>query len=256
MARKNARASRKLHGENSVKVYSAASVDLETAIESMVREYHPDLQNVRIVALFMYDDEKSEQVLQHNGYPAGAVVRITTLKERALGMADAVIVVDRAYWQTITHMQHIALIDHELTHLTRKLDPDTQQPLWDALGRPRLQMRRHDHQLGWFDEVAQRHGEHSVEVRQARDLVQSTYQLYFEFGPPAPPPEQESVADTQRVNLRLLQEQLREFDISVSLGALKARPEQDILAATLWCEATKKLGLGATVEARPDWLPR
>lgn len=238
-----------------MKVYSAASVDLETAIQSMVREYHPELKDVRIVGLFQFDDETSEHTLSHNGYPAAAVVRITTLKERALGMPDAVIVVDRAEWQSITHMQHIALIDHELTHLTRATDPDTQQPLWDALGRPRLRIRRHDHQLGWFDEVAARHGENSAEMRQARDLVQSTHQLYFEFGPPAPPPEDPAV-ETDRVNLRMLQEALRELDIHVSLGALKARPDTDILAASLWLEATRKLGVGSTIEARPDWLPR
>jgi hypothetical protein len=237
-----------------MKVYSAASIDLETAIESMVKQYHPDLQQVRIAALFVFDDEKSEQVLSHNGYPAAAVVRITSLRERALGMADAVIVVDRASWQSLTHQRHCALIDHELTHLARRLDSDTQQPIFDALGRPKLQMRRHDHQLGWFDEVAQRHGEQSVEVRQARELVQSTYQLYFEFGPPSPPPEDEAVSQ-ERVNLRMLQDELRKFDIHISLGALKERDAQDILAATLWCEATHKLGLGATVEARPEWLP-
>lgn len=237
-----------------MKVYSAASIDLETAIESMVREHHPDLKDVRIGALFVFDDEKSEQVLVHNGYPAAAVVRITSLRERALNMPDAVIVVDRASWQSINHMQHCALIDHELTHLTRFLDSETQQPTWDALGRPRLKMRRHDHQLGWFDEVAARHGENSVEVRQARDLVQSTYQLYFEFGPSAPPPEDPAV-DTDRVNLRMLQEHLSELGVTVSMGTLKSRTDTDILAATLWCEAAQKLGIGAARLARPEWLP-
>jgi putative metallopeptidase len=236
-----------------MKVYSSASIDLETAIESMVREYHPDLAQVRIAALFMFDDENSDPVLMHNGYPAGAVVRITTLRERALGMADAVIVVDRAYWQTITHMQHCALIDHELTHLGRKLDSDTQQPIFDALGRPKLQMRRHDHQLGWFDEVAQRHGENSIEMRQARDLVQSTYQLYFEFGPPKPP-EPEPVEES-RVNLRMIQDELGQLDIHISLGALQSRSAEDILACTLWLEATEKLGARATQLGRPEWLP-
>lgn len=237
-----------------MKVYSAASIDLETAIESMVREYHPDLQQVRIAALFQFDDESSEPTLMHNGYPAAAVVRITTLKERALGLADAVIIVDRAQWQSLTHMRHCALIDHELTHLARALDSETQQPMFDALGRPRLRMRRHDHQLGWFDEVAARHGQNSVEVLQAQQLVQSTYQLYFEFGPP-PPPAEDPAVDQERINLRMLQDQLRALDVSVSLGALQSRPGEDILAAALWVEAAQKLGIGAARLARPEWLP-
>jgi hypothetical protein len=238
----------------SVKVYSAASIDLETAIESMVRQHHPDLQNVRITALFFYDDEKSEPVLQHNGYPAAAVVRITTLKERVLGLADAIITVDRHHWQSLTHMRHCALIDHELTHITRRLDPETQEPLYDAAARPKLQMRRHDHQLGWFDEVAHRHGENSIEVRQARDLVQSTYQLYFEFGPPAPPTQDPDVP-LERVNLRQLREELASMDVPISLGALQARSGEDILAATIWCEAVERLGMAACLAAKPEWLP-
>jgi len=44
-------------------------------------------------------------------------------------------------------------------------------------------MRKHDHQFGWFDAVAQRHGEASPEVRQARVLMESSGQLYFDFEP-------------------------------------------------------------------------
>jgi Putative phage metallopeptidase len=165
-----------------MKTYSAASRDLESCLAHMFAEYHLDLTGVTVGALFVFDEEGSEPVLKHQGYPAAAVVRITPLRDRALGMADAIIVVDRACWLTLAAAQRNALIDHELYHLERVRDEETGRPKTDALDRPKLALRRHDHQLGWFDEIARRHGSASPEMRQAKQLLEQTQQLYFDFG--------------------------------------------------------------------------
>lgn len=170
-----------------MKTYSQAP-DVSSAIEKIQLEHHDGLEGVSVAGLFAFDSESSEPVLKHQGYAAGAVVRITPLKDRALGVADATIVVDRAGWLALSQRQRNALIDHELTHLQRKLDKDSGDPLCDVLDRPKLGMRKHDHQFGWFDEVAQRHGEASPEVRQARVLMESSGQLYFDFEPRAAVP--------------------------------------------------------------------
>jgi Putative phage metallopeptidase len=165
-----------------MKTYSQAP-DAADCIEKIQADYHPDLDGVGIAALFVFDEEaSSEHVLKHHGYPAGAVVRITPLRDRAQGLADASIIIDRASWLALSQPQREALIDHELTHLTRVLDEETEQPKSDVLGRPKLAMRQHDHQFGWFDEIAQRHGDASPEVRQAKLLMESSGQLYFDFG--------------------------------------------------------------------------
>lgn len=164
------------------KTYSAASADLLKRIERMQAEHHADLAKVTVGALFVFDDEKSEPVLKHQGYPAAATVRITPLKDRALGLADAIIIVDRAHWQKLSAAQMNGLIDHELEHLQTVLDTDTGKPKFDGMDRPKLSMRQHDHQLGWFDAVARRHGEASPEICQARQLLEQTKQLYFDFG--------------------------------------------------------------------------
>lgn len=164
-----------------MKTYSAASTDLIDHIERMQSENHPDLEIVNVGALFVFDEEHSDPVLKHQGYPAAAVVRITSLRDRALGMADAIIVVDRSTWASLSMAQKDALIDHELYHLVQVVDEETNKPKGDSLGRPKLKMRQHDHQLGWFDEIAQRHGEASPEIRQARQLIEQTQQLYFDF---------------------------------------------------------------------------
>jgi hypothetical protein len=163
-----------------MKTYSQAP-DVIGTLEKVRADYHTDLEGVTIDGLFTFDSESSEPVLQHGGYPAGAVVRITPVKDRALGVADATIIVDRAGWLTLSARQRAALLDHELTHLERKVDAESGELLCDVLDRPKLLMRKHDHQFGWFDEVAQRHGEASPEVRQARVLMESSGQLYFDF---------------------------------------------------------------------------
>lgn len=166
-----------------MKTYSEAP-DVDGTIEDVLERHHAELDGVLVAALFVFDDEESSKsVLQHQGYPAQAVTRIRPLRDRAMGMRDALIVVDRANWVSLTQPQRDALIDHELTHLTRVLDPESERPVADALGRPKLAMRHHDHQFGWFDEIAQRHGDASPEVRQAKRLMESSGQLYFDFVP-------------------------------------------------------------------------
>jgi hypothetical protein len=166
-----------------MKSYSRASVDVTDLIEEVREEFHaPELDGVTVEALFVYDLEASEPVLTHGGYPAQAVVRITPVRDRALGVADAVIIVDRSNWLTLSRAQRSALLDHELYHLERVVDEDTELPKCDAVDRPKLAIRKHDHQFGWFDAIAERHGDSSPEVRQAKSLIARTGQLYLDFG--------------------------------------------------------------------------
>lgn len=166
-----------------MKSYSHASDDVLRTIERMRLEYYsPDLDGVTVAALFVFDLEVTEPVLTHGGYPAQAVCRITPVRDRALGVADAVILIDRSNWLMLGAKQRDALIDHELHHLERIVDEETELPKTDAVDRPKLRIRKHDHQYGWFDAIAQRHGDASPEVRQAKQLIASTGQLYLDFG--------------------------------------------------------------------------
>lgn len=172
-----------------MKTLSTVSEDVERIIARIMRQYHsPDLDGVTVSALFAYDMEATEPVLKHGGYPAAAVMAITPLKQRALGVADAVITIDRSTWLTLSQPQRDALIDHELYHLERCVEKDTELPKCDAIDRPKLKIRRHDHQLGWFDAIAHRHGEASFEVRQAKTLMAESGQLYWDFEPKSAPP--------------------------------------------------------------------
>lgn len=160
--------------------YRRADDDTCSKIDDVRCRYHHDLESVRIDVLFAYGAKPDEQVLSHNGYPVIATVKITRAKDRALGYGDALIVVDRASWGGLTDAQKDAVIDHELTHLLTVFDKAGRVDV-DYLGRPKLEMRMHDHQFGWFDAVAKRHGENSMEVFQARGLMAKTGQLYISF---------------------------------------------------------------------------
>lgn len=186
-----------------MKTFSQTSEDVLISQEQMTRAHHEELSKVNVGTLFIYDDEEPNQVLMHQGYRAAAMVRVCSLRERASGTADAMIIIDRACWLEMSKPQRDALIDHELMHLELVEDEQTGKTKFDAIGRPKLRTRKHDHQFGWFDAVALRHKEASIEVSQARQLIASTGQLYFDFGgaPPAgavigtPSKQAESKAD-------------------------------------------------------------
>lgn len=161
------------------KQYDKASKDVLDRIHRMRQKYHQHLDQVRIGALFVFTDEP-ECALKQQGYEKAAMAKIIGTQERAAGLPDALIVIDRYTYSGLTAKECDALIDHELTHIAPEID-DNGAPKFDVLDRPKLKMRLHDWQLGWFDEVAQRHGEHAPEVKQARELMEGSGQLYFDF---------------------------------------------------------------------------
>lgn len=166
------------------KRYTPASEDVVHKITALREEYYAEesFEMVTVGALFVFDEKTGEPTLTHHGYPAAALVRIVGARDRAAGMPDAQIVVDRAIWQGLTTKQQYALLDHELHHLELATDANG-GVRFDAQGRPRLRSRKHDWQFGWFDEIANRHGEHSIERLEAKRLVEASGQLYFDFGP-------------------------------------------------------------------------
>lgn len=162
------------------KEYGKASDDVLNRIEKLRKKHYVDLESVTIQALFVFD-QTNEQCLSHQGYPAAAVTKIVSVKERAAGLADVMIVVDRFYYSSLVGDECNALLDHELYHIERVIDEKTGRPAHDVIDRPKLRLRKHDRAFGWFDEIAARHGHASVEVRQAQDLLSSARQLYFDF---------------------------------------------------------------------------
>jgi hypothetical protein len=129
--------------------------------------------------------EPMEPALKLAGYPCLATIKIRGPKDRGEGRGDAMLTIDGYRWDELDLEEKFALLDHELTHL--ELDCDGKGNVKrDDYGRPKLTIRLHDHQFGWFDAVAMRHGESSIEVQQFATFRDGSGQLYWEFAAAVP----------------------------------------------------------------------
>lgn len=183
------------------KTYEDPPQELTDLIEQAMRRFHPVLTRceVKVAALLEAEvDKESGEVLPSlsvNGYPAAATIKATNLKERSLGMADAVLLVDRCWWDSHVSMgERLALVDHELTHLEVCADKGGTvhwnaeerklfgHPKADDRGRPKLRLRKHDIMIGGFIEVARRHKRRAIEVQQVEALQNETGQWAWDFG--------------------------------------------------------------------------
>jgi hypothetical protein len=163
-----------------------AEVNETKMLEGLMTLLHNRLvaYGVRVGMEFAVNEKGDSSAVKLHGYPCAAIIRITGLKERRWGAPDAIVTVDQGRWDRATDKERAALLDHELTHLAIDFDKD-KNGQFDAAARPKLKMRLHDFQVGWFAEVAARHGDASYEVRQAREIgaaaAMKCTQLRFAF---------------------------------------------------------------------------
>lgn len=170
------------------KVFSKARGDLLTTIDLVMRRYHSRLSDlgVTVETMVVYGPRNKEGIqtgpaLTVRGSEAYACIRVSSLEERVAGRGDAIMKIDGDRLKDMRAETLEALIDHELTHLELVPDPEGGEYFCtDDEGRIRLKLRRHDFEVGWFHEVAARHGSASIEVQQAQSLVQLR-QTYFAF---------------------------------------------------------------------------
>lgn len=165
--------------------YQKASQDVLDCASLLIKSYsdNEELAGVKIDYVFALpsldaDGEPIGDAITHHGMPALGLCRIVSLKDRAKGNGDAEILLDQRYWEASPDAERAALLDHELHHLQLKRDKKNRVRS-DDLGRPRLTMRKHDRQFGWFDAIARRHGPASAERRQAREIFTEAGQLYW-----------------------------------------------------------------------------
>lgn len=161
--------------------YETANREALACLGTAREEWHDDrLEGVRVGLIFAYAPEDEETgdptgpALKRHGVPCLALARIVSAKDRVAGLPDALIYVDGAAWKGLTEREKLALLDHELTHIGF---PENRGE--DCGGRPKLKMRDHDYEFGFFTEVAERHGRASQEVQQATRFVDIAGQVYL-----------------------------------------------------------------------------
>jgi hypothetical protein len=136
--------------------------DLVPLAQKAMQKYHPRLAEAGVTVEVLTVHSEVSPALRHHGYPAAAVVKVMSQKDRAAGSADARLLVDAEKWAGMNASQRTALLDHELTHLELVKDEEGEVRT-DDCGRPKLRVRPHDFELGGFEEVVSRHKQDAPE---------------------------------------------------------------------------------------------
>jgi hypothetical protein len=159
--------------------FRKASKEIQEAIIKTMADYHGAKADagVKVLTLMVSPtlDENDDPVgpaITVAGHKAAAKTKILSLKDRVVTGCDAETQIDADVWDESSDEERTALIDHELTHLELRVD-DQGGVIRDDVDRPKLRIRKHDRQFGFFDVVAHRHGIASFEVRECRRFLES-----------------------------------------------------------------------------------
>ena len=170
------------------KLYSQAPSGVAERVAHLMKVFHPALQSagVKVDLISVADDDPEvEHPLKLRGVPAYAICKIVDIKGRTMGRGDAEIVIDEARYLTMPDATKDAVLDHELEHLEVELNKKGKIKL-DCARRPKLKMKLHDVEFGWFESIAKRHGIASIECKQATKMFLFHEQTFFGFvGDPA-----------------------------------------------------------------------
>lgn len=159
--------------------YRPADSEVLRLAAAVIEEHCPDLKKHGVTIEYLFARNEEGVALKLRGTQCAAIVRINTLKERVQGCKDAEISIDEENWEELTESEKLALLHHELHHLVPCLDSDDLLKL-DNHDRPKLRMRPHDREYGWFDHIAAVHGMASPEVKQSTKLLDGAMgKVYF-----------------------------------------------------------------------------
>lgn len=170
-------------------LYQDSESEIHKQMLRVMDQFHQPLKSYGVtVATIVVEDVDSDgartgkPALKLHGSPAYAIVKINSLKDRVEGKSDATIFLDGEHWGQASEAEKVAILDHELHHLLPVLDEDANLVADDA-GRPKLKMRPHDFQVGWFHTIAERHGPHAVETQQMQEIAKVKWvQGVLDFG--------------------------------------------------------------------------
>jgi hypothetical protein len=155
--------------------FSIANEEINLTIQKVMKENHGDLHAEGVTITAMIARSEEGPAIKVRGCEAAGCIRITKLMERTLGLGDAVMILDGERLEAWSSKRLQAVIDHELRHLMLAKNKKTGHIQRDDEGRPKLRIRPHDFEFGWFARTAELYGEESYEVSQAREIVAASW---------------------------------------------------------------------------------
>ena len=165
------------------KTYHECDSFISDTARKIIQKYHPDLIEADVTIMYMFARNDKGDALTHGGYPATALAKINNLRDRVAGLTDATILIDEERWEELSDESKDALLDHELHHFVVRRNKIGAFE-YDDQNRPLLRMRKHDWQMGGFNEIVKRHREAALEY-QAVEHVNSTWVQMELFVPSA-----------------------------------------------------------------------
>jgi Putative phage metallopeptidase len=144
------------------------------------QQYHLELIEADVTICLLFASNPDGTAIMHNGWPAQALCRKNNLRDRVAGLADATIVIDEDLWADLSEPRRLALLDHELHHLTVARNK-VGGIKYDDANRPKLSIRPHDYQMGGFHELVRRHAAASAESVAYVDLTRRWVQMELTF---------------------------------------------------------------------------
>lgn len=140
-----------------------ANEEVRDLVEEIKSGYHTMLSECGVtigVDFVVRDDDKDLPVIAKDRYPVPAVMRVTPLRYRKRRCPDAVLELDKSWWDTLDADQKAGLVHQELCRIEVALDEDG-QPVLDKADRPKLVRRAPNLIVEVFDEVLGQYGEKS-----------------------------------------------------------------------------------------------
>ena len=170
--------------------YSIANEEVNLTIQEVMKKNHGDLhaEGVTITALIARSEEGP--AIKVRGCEAAGCIRITGLAERTMGIGDAVMTLDGERLDSWSSRRLQAVIDHELRHLVLSKSKKTGAVQRDDPDRPKLKIRMHDVEFGWFARTAELYGDDSYEVAQVREIGAAAWVQHFLPGLETDPDEE------------------------------------------------------------------
>ena len=211
--------------------FSIANEEINLTIQKVMKENHGDLHAEGVTITAMIARSEEGPAIKVRGCEAAGCIRITKLMERTLGLGDALMILDGERLDAWSSKRLQAVIDHELRHLTLARYKKTGLIQHDDEGRPKLRLRPHDFEFGWFARTAELYGEESYEVSQAREIVAASW-------------------------VQLLLPGLEIDPDPTGLAAYSGKPEREVLVKVRSDEFVKAFTDKTDEETTPEFLSR
>jgi hypothetical protein len=167
-------------------IYTPATDDVIEFVTAVWLDKFPETYGLdprpTLSILMAASDKADKPALKHHGYPAAAIIGITSPEERVSGGTDLRLRIDSLAWSRMDERRREALIAHELLHVQVETVPGTPDlPRTDDYGRPKIKLRLHDWEVGGFSQIVDWYGDDAVEKRVVNEINERLSQRVLSF---------------------------------------------------------------------------